>query len=197
MIENTPPRSDWFINVTQGLGIFGGDYNYTKMEFKGRFQLKPYRTGVTSVMLRAGYITDPAPLTELFNGYGSYVNTFSLIAPNSFNTMRQNEFGADIFTAIHLRHDLGALIFSDGTKFNPQFVIAENIGFGRLNTFNSSTFGLTDFRKGYYETGFEINNILRMDFLSWGVGIYYRYGPYRLPINSDNFAYKFGFLFKL
>jgi hypothetical protein len=197
LIENTPPESDWLLNVTRGLGIFGGEYRYTKFEFKGKFHFQPYRAGTTSVMLRAGYITEHAPLTELFNGYGSYVSTFSLVAPNSFTTMRQNEFGADAFTSIHIRHDLGTWFFSAGHRFKPEFVLAENIGFGSLNSYHSANFGLDDFRKGYYESGFEINNILRMEFLSLGIGIYYRYGPYALPENSDNFAYKFGFLFKL
>jgi hypothetical protein len=51
---------------------------------------------------------------------------------------------------------------------------------------------MNDFRKGYYESGFEINNLLKMDILSWGLGVYYRYGPYHLPTFSDNMAYKFG-----
>jgi hypothetical protein len=197
LIENTPPESDWFFNVIRGLGIFGGEFHYTKFEFKGKFHFQPYRTGTTSVIIRAGFITEHAPLTELFNGYGSYVNTFSLIAPNSFTTMRQNEFGADAFTSLHIRHDMGTLFFPAGHRFNPNFVIAENIGFGKLDPYHSTQFGINDFRKGYYESGFEINNILRMEFLSWGVGVYYRYGPYALPFISDNFAYKFGFYFKL
>jgi hypothetical protein len=120
-----------------------------------------------------------------------------LIAPNSFTTMRQNEFGATDYTAIHIRHDLGNWFLSAGHKFNPGFLIAQNIGFGKLNEYDSSQYGMNDFRKGYYESGFEINNLLRMNFLSWAVGIYYRYGPYSLPAGSDNFAYKFGFYFKM
>jgi hypothetical protein len=197
LIESILPKSDWYFNAVQGIGIFGGEYRYTKLEFKGKFHFMPYPTGTTNIMLRAGYIFDHAPMTELFNGYGSYVKAFSFIAPNSFTTMRQNEFGATDFAALLIRHDLGTWFPSGGYKFNPGFVIAQNIGFGLLNDYDSAQYGMIDFRKGYYESGFEINNLLQMNFLSWGVGIYYRYGPYSLPVSNDNFAYKFGFFFKL
>lgn len=197
LIENTTPKSDWFFNVIQGINLFQGQYNYTKMEFKGKFHFRLSPSSVTSILLRAGHITDHAPLTEFFNGYGSYVSSFSLVAQNSFTTMRQNEFCVEDFSAIFLRHNLGTWFLPEGHRFSPDFVLAQNIGFGSLNASNSTKFGLGDFRKGYYESGFEINNLFRMDFISFGLGVYYRYGPYRLPDKSDNFAYKFGFLFKL
>ena len=197
LIENTTPKSDWYFNVIQGLNIFQGEYSYTKMEFKGKFHFQLSPSSMTFVVLRAGHISEHAPITEFFNGYGSYVSSFSLVAQNSFTTMRQNEFGVADFSAVFLRHDLGTWFLPEGHKFSPDFVLAQNIGFGSLNAFNSAKFGLSDFRKGYYESGFEINNLFRMDFISFGLGVYYRYGPYRLPDKSDNFAYKFGFLFKL
>jgi hypothetical protein len=50
---------------------------------------------------------------------------------------------------------------------------------------------------GYYESGLVINNILKFNFSSFGVGAYYRYGPNKLPKASDNFAVKMsiGFMF--
>lgn len=197
MIENSAPKSDWFLNVIQGLNLFGGEYRYTKMEFKGKFHFQITPPSTTYMVLRAGHISDRAPITEFFNGYGSWVNVFSLGAQNSFTTMRQNEFGAGDFSALFIRHDLGTWFLPQGHKFNPDFVLDQNIGFGSLSNNNSAQFKLNDFHKGYFESGLEINNILRMDFLSWGIGIYYRYGPYQFPVFSDNFAYKFGFVFKL
>jgi len=197
LIENTLPKSDWYLNVIQGINSFQGQYSYTKLEFKGKFHFKLSSNSMTSITWRAGHMSDHAPITEYFNGYGSYVSAFSLMAQNSFLTMRQNEFGAADYSAIFLRHDLGLWFLPSGRKFNPDFVLAQNIGFGSMGNSNRVQFGMNDFRKGYYESGFEINNILRMDFLSWGLGVYYRYGPYSLPNFGDNFAYKFGFIFKL
>ena len=197
LIEKNVPKADWFLTLTRGLDIFDGEYSYTKMEFKGRFNFGITPASNTKVILRAGYITNQTPVTELFNGYGSYVNTFSFVAPYSFSTMRQNEFAATEFSAIHIRHEVGGKLFTAHRKFRPTMVLAQNIGIGRLDAATSTKFGMNDFRKGYYESGLEINNLLRMDFLTWGVGVYYRYGPYRLHVGSDNFAYKFGFYFKL
>jgi hypothetical protein len=192
LIEKNIPKSDWFLTALQGVNLLGGDYQYTKVEFKGRYRYTFVRGSTTGMILRSGYISDNAPLIELFNGYGSYVSTLSFTAPFSFNTMRQNEFAASEYAAIHLRHEFGNTFYPPFQKFRPVFVFSQNIGFGYLNSRSSQRYQMNDFRKGYYESGFEINNLLKMDILSWGLGVYYRYGPYQLPTFSDNMAYKFG-----
>ena len=67
------------------------------------------------------------------------------------------------------------------------------MGIGELDQENLIRYNLKDFRKGYYESGLEVNNILKFGSVSWGLGIYFRYGPCQLPQINDNFAYKFGF----
>lgn len=197
LIEKTIPQSDWFLTAIHGMNILGGDFSYTKFEFKGRYKYHLTNGSNTRIILRSGYITDNAPLTELFNGYGSYAGAFSFVAPFSFNTMRQNEFAASQYAAIHLRHEFGHNFYSPSQKFKPIFVLSQNMGIGYLNSASSTKYQMTDFRKGYLESGFEINNLLKIEFLSWGLGVYYRYGPYRLPAAGDNFAYKFGFFINL
>jgi len=195
--EMTAPKSDYYLTITQGLSILGGQYRYTKLELKGKFDLPFSAIGTTTILMRGGTMTQNGPITELFNGYGSFAGTFSLAAPYSFGTMQLNEFAAANYMAMHLRHDFSPWLFSGKTKTNPAFVFAQNIGVGQLNDLYMAQFNLKDFRKGFYESGFEVNNILRMDFLSFGAGIYYRYGPYQFSSAHDNFAYKFGFLMKL
>lgn len=197
LIEKTIPGSDWFLTAIKGLDRLGGDFSYTKIEVKGRFKFDFTPVSSTRIILRSGYISNNAPLFELFNGNGSYASAVSFIAPFSFNTMRQNEFAATQYTAIHLRHEFGANFYPPSQKFRPIFVLSQNMGIGFLNSSSSTKYQMNDFRKGYFESGFEINNLLKMDFLSWGVGVYYRYGPYSLPYLSDNFAYKFGFYINL
>jgi len=197
LIEKSIPKSDWFLTTIRGVNLLGGEYSYTKIEFKGRYKFNFTEGSNTRIILRSGFISDNAPLIELFNGYGSYASAVSFIAPFSFNTMRQNEFAATQYAAVHLRHEFGHNFYSSSQKFKPVFVLSQNMGIGSLDSSTSTRYQMDDFRKGYYESGFEINNLLRMDFLSWGVGIYYRYGPYRLPAPGDNFAYKFGFYINL
>jgi hypothetical protein len=195
--EVTAPKADYFLTIIQGLTIFSGEYKYTKLELKGKFNLPFSGIGTTTIMLRGGTMTKNAPIIELFNGYGSFAGKFSLEAPYSFATMQLNEFAAANYTAFHLRHNFSAWLFPDKFKTRPAFIFAQNIGIGQLNNQYLAQYNLLDYRKGFYESGFEVNNLLRMNYLSWGVGIYYRYGPYRFSSVPDNFAYKFGFIFKI
>lgn len=197
MHEITTPKADFFLTLIQGLPILGGEYRYTKLELKGKFNLPFSAIGTTALMIRGGTMSKGSPLIEYFNGYGSFAGSFSLAAPYSFATMQLNEFAAANFTAIHLRHNFSTWLFRDKYQKKPAFVFAQNIGFGQLDDQYLAQYHLLDYRKGFYESGFEVNNLLRMDFLSWGLGIYYRYGPYQFSSAGDNFAYKFGFIFKL
>jgi len=197
MKEMNIPKSDYYLTIIQGLTILSGEYHYTKIEFKGKFNLPFSQLGTTTVVFRGGVMSQNAPIIELFNGYGSFASTFSLAAPYSFATMQLNEFSAANYTALHLRHDFSTLIFHEKYKTRPAFIFAQNVGFGHLNDHDKVQFNLQDYRKGFYESGIEINNLLRMAYLSWGAGIYYRYGPYQFSSIHENFAYKFGFFFKL
>ena len=51
--------------------------------------------------------------------------------------------------------------------------------------------------KGYYESGVLFNNMLNQLFIGYGLGVFYRYGPYSLEKTIDNFAFKFTINFKL
>lgn len=195
--EMNIPKSDFYLTFIQGITAFGGEYRYTKIEFKGKFNLPFSSFGTSTIVLRGGTMSQNGPIIELFNSYGSFAGTFSLAAPYSFATMQLNEFSAANYTAIHFRHDFSTWLFPENFRKQPAFIFAQNIGFGQLNNRQLTQFNLLDYRKGFYESGFEVNNLLRMNYLSWGVGVYYRYGPYQFSSSSDNFAYKFGFFFKL
>jgi hypothetical protein len=197
LIQSAPPRSDLYFSVMQGLKLFESDYQYTKMEAKAKFQLRLSALGTTSLMWRGGKIFRTAPVTEWFNGYASYAGAFTLLAPFSFATMRLNEFSADQFTSLHLRHSFGSGFIPPRSIVRPELVITQNLGVGSLQQRFSAATGATDFRKGYYESGIELNRILNSSFVGLGFGTYYRYGPYRLETSKLNFAYKFSLSFKL
>jgi hypothetical protein len=189
--------SDFYLTIIQGIAAFNNQNEYTKMEFKGKFDLPFNRMGSTTVMLRGGLMTSDAPIIEYFNGYGSFAGNFSLAAPWSFATMQLNEFAATRFAAVHLRHDFSHLMFPENFGKRPAIIFAQNIGFGQLEEKLRNQFNFQDYRKGFYESGIELNNLLRVGVISWGAGIYYRYGPSRYNSSHENFAYKFGFLIKL
>jgi len=195
--EMTVPIRDYYLTIIQGITALNGKYNYTKIEFKGKFKLPSSGIGTSTIMFRGGIMSQNGPVIEFFNSYGSYAESVSLSAPYSFATMRLNEFAAGSYAAIHFRNDFSTWLFPETFQKKPAFIFAQNIGFGRLNDLNQVQYNMKDYRKGFYESGFEVNNLLRMAYLSWGAGIYYRYGPYHFSSIHDNFAYKIGFFFKL
>ena len=197
LTEITIPKADYFLTVIHGYKELYGDYTYTKVELKGKFHLPDSRLGKTTIMVRGGVMSQNSPIMELFNGYGSFAGTFTLNAPLSFATMRLNEFAAANFTAIHIRHDFSPWLFPEKLKNCPGIIFAQNMGIGQLNDKYLLKYNLIDYRKGFFESGFELNNLFRMGYLSWGTGIFYRYGPYQFSAIHNNFAYKFGFFLKL
>ena len=197
LTEITIPKADYYLTVIHGFRALYGDYKYTKIELKGKFSLPDSKFGKTTIMVRGGVMSQVSPIMELFNGYGSFAGTFTLNAPFSFATMRLNEFAAANFTAVHFRHDFSSWLFPEKIKNIPGIIIAQNMGIGQLNNEYLIKYNLSDYRKGFFESGVELNNLFRMGYLSWGVGVYYRYGPYQFNSVHDNFAYKFGFILKL
>jgi len=79
-------------------------------------------------------------------------------------------------------------------KFQPVFVLATNIGFGSLsNQQNHAGVAFKTLEHGFYESGLLVNNLLKLNFTTFGVAGFYRYGPYQLPKHSDNFTVKLSF----
>lgn len=174
--------------------LFDGNYAFDKWEAKTNFAwFTPY-LGKTEITVIAGLVEGNAPGTELFNASGTY-RTFTLFAPESFGTMRSNEFLSNRFTALFFSHSFGKLLFRKG-KFEPEFVVATNIAFGQLSDplpHKGITFNTLD--HGFYESGLMLNNLLNLPGLHLGLGVYYRYGPYGFDQEWKNIGYKFGMVF--
>ena len=62
---------------------------------------------------------------------------------------------------------------------------------------NMETWGLSDLKKGYYESGLVVDNIIRMLYVKLGFGTFYRYGPYSYEEVWDNFVFKINMTFGL
>jgi hypothetical protein len=62
---------------------------------------------------------------------------------------------------------------------------------------NYENIDLRTMENGYVETGILVRNILRQWFIGWGLGAFYRYGPYSLSKTIDNFAFKFTITFNI
>ncbi len=188
-------------------GVFGSPYNFDKIEFQFQGKKEFKYLGETSITAQAGYIHGVAPITELFNIEGSGADRFDVYSPESFNTMRPDEFFCDRFAALYFSHNFKNLLF-DFKKFHPEIIVVTNIAWGdlemqRLNNAvtqrlgNMETWGLSDLKKGYYESGLVVDNIIRILYMKLGFGTFYRYGPYSYDDTWDNFVFKINMTFGL
>lgn len=185
----------WF-KYTRGLsGTFDGEYNYNRYDLK---LIKTFRfkyLGSTTLDLRAGYIDQPVPYANLFNGPGSY-RPFTIHAPGSFATMRMNEFLSDRYIYLFVTHDFGKLLWRS-SGFSPEFALATNLGIGDLKHPNfHEGVGFKLMNELYLESGLLINSILDVaGIYTLGAGVFYRYGYYHLPETGKNLAWKINLKF--
>ena len=184
-----------FFNYIKGFNNFlNGEYSYNKYELKIKKSFFLKNLGSPSFQFQAGYIDGDLPYCNLYNGIGSY-RQFTIAAPNSFATMRMNEFLSNRYAALFFTHSFGKLLLR--TKiFAPEIAIATNLCIGDLNnTSKHFNIDIRTLRKGYIESGVLVNKIINMGFYGIGVGAYYRYGYYSLPAFKDNIALKFTLTF--
>ncbi len=186
----------WF-QYTRGIdGWLDGEYAYNRFDVKIEKSFYLKYLGRTSLLLRGGFIDRALPESNLYNGNGSY-RFFIIYAPNSFGTMRMNEFLSDRYVALYFSHNFGKLL-KRWEKFQPELLLTTNMAFGWLEHdgihYNIS---YKTMEKGYFESGFSIDNLLNLQVYSLGFGAMYRWGPYTFPQFEDNISLKVSVTFPL
>jgi len=172
------------------MGFLEGDFDYNRYDLKIEKSFFTKYLGTTSVKIAAGYIDTDIPYTNLYNGNGSY-HVFTIFAPNSFATMRMNEFLSNKYTALYLQHDFGKLLWKGGF-IEPEFALSTNVAFGWLDfTENHYNIDYKTMEHGFYESGLLVNNLLNLRIYSLGLGVFYRYGPYTFKNGWENVGGKF------
>ncbi|WP_338731685.1 DUF5686 and carboxypeptidase-like regulatory domain-containing protein [Mangrovimonas cancribranchiae] len=99
-----------FAQVTRGdKGVFGSDFDYTKVQFSF---MQPWRIGGFGVLystVEAGKIFGDVPLglLSVVPGNQSYFSIY-----NTFSQMDYYEFVTDTYTTLHLQHNFNGRLFS-------------------------------------------------------------------------------------
>jgi hypothetical protein len=146
--------------------------------------------GDLSIRAMGGMAEANAPYAFLYNLRGTFSTRAPIATQNTFETMRPNEFLADRYVALHVRHSFGNLLFKR-EKFRPVPVVVANAAWGALDKPEvHDGFTFSELNSGYYEAGLQIDNLLRSGFSSFGVGAFYRLGPNAFPDPLDNLAVK-------
>jgi len=179
-----------YLNYTRGVsGLFGSNYDYDRIDLKVEDKIFLKYLGEFRFRLMGGYIFGEVPISNTFNGKGTY-SLATLYAPYSFGTMRPNEFYSDRYVALFLSHNFGKLLF-DFKKWHPELMLVTNIAFGDMShPKDHLNIDYKTLEKGYYESGLIIRKIVDFQIYDLGVGVLYRYGPYGFDHVADNFAYK-------
>ena len=188
-----------YFNLTKSL-VFDNYYtDYTKISGKFLAKKKIRNLGISYLNIEVGYTWGASPYFTLFNGQGSYasfnegggINIYS-----TFGTMNYNEFINQQFVYVFYRHQFGLLLFRS-KYFNPKPAIVQNMGWGKLDNKDLHTgIPINDMHKGFFETGFLIDNIYADSNSEYGIGFYYRYGAYAYTEWSDNLFFKLSFKYK-
>ncbi|MFA8301243.1 MAG: DUF5686 family protein [Hyphomicrobiales bacterium] len=181
----------FYFSYDKGIkGFSEGDFDYNRYDFKMIKSFEFPLFGTTSFVITAGYVDNPIPASDLFNGNGSSYDKLPLFESNTFGTMRLNEFLSDQYAAIYFSHNFGGLLLKT-KNFHPEFEIVSNFGIGNLSKkTNHLNYEFKTMDKGYFESGLNVHRVLSLSAIKLGVGVMYRYGEYAFPEFEENLTFK-------
>ncbi|UKM65330.2 hypothetical protein GSB9_01894 [Flavobacteriaceae bacterium GSB9] len=174
--------------------VFKSNFNFSKFDFRTFYKFGIEDDHFSEITLVSGIANGNTPLTHLYHAYPNNINKetilqrFSVAGLNSFETMYFNEFFSDKFATLQFKHYLKPFHISE--RFKPQLVLITRYAIGHMkNPERHQNISFNSLKKGYTESGFELNKLL----FGFGVSFTYRYGAYHLPQIDDNVAFKFTF----
>ncbi|MBK9177342.1 MAG: carboxypeptidase-like regulatory domain-containing protein [Flavobacteriales bacterium] len=171
-------------------GRSGGERELWRVDAMIEKSFRLRMLGELSLRAMGGMADNQSPYAFLYNLRGTNDPKLPIGARNTFETMRPNEFLADRYAALHLRHSLGNLLFK-GKRWKPVPVLVANAAWGAIDRPERHRgSGFTPMTDGYYEAGLQMDNLLRSGFTGIGVGAYWRFGPLALPEPMDNLVVK-------
>ncbi len=181
-----------YATFTKGFNnVMDGQFDFFRTDLIAEYDFRVRHTGHSYMRLMAGNTEGNVPYTELHFGKSGFNNkNLSIVTSWAFETMRFNEFFGDRYAALFFRHNFGSLLFKT-KKFSPDVIFVTNMYIsGFDNNGAHKNFALKSADKGFFESGIQIDNILRVKFTGYGIGAFYRYGPYSFDKPAKNFAVK-------
>lgn len=187
------------IQYTQAIsGFLNSDFSFGKLDFRAEYEKKYLNRQKTSLLMQTGVAAGDIPLTHLYSTSPNNLDKDGIIAritfagKNSFETMYFNEFFSSQYISFQAKHAFEKYSLFGRVKFSP--VIVSRAVWGNMeNRERHSGLEYNTLEKGYYESGFELNEI----FMGFGLSAFYRYGPYHLPEFDRNISIKLSFILNL
>tara|TARA_B100000508_G_scaffold140085_1_gene139962 strand:+ start:54376 stop:56775 length:2400 start_codon:yes stop_codon:yes gene_type:complete len=174
-------------------GIAESDYDYYRLFFTIDQDFSIRGLGKLKLSSQSGLTVGNVPLTLHQVQLGTARN-WNLSVANTFETMQPAEFFADRQSSLFMRFTFLPIKLANFTQ--PTFVVHSAAGIGMMdNRAEHVNYDFNVAEEGYYESGLIIENLLVSGFNGFGVGAFYRYGPYSFDEVSDNFVYKLSVTF--
>ncbi|MCB0855963.1 MAG: hypothetical protein KDD63_27260, partial [Bacteroidetes bacterium] len=184
------------VGYIRGIPDFlGGEFDYHKMEAELSQRLITKSWGTIRLKARAGMIEGELPMSNLFFGAGGYDSSLFVFVPEYFQTVQPYEFLSDRYVNFFYTQEFPAI--PTPVKFiKPKLSLIHAMGFGTLkHPEKHQGIPFKTMEKGLFESGAIIDQIIRFNYINIayigvGGGVFYRYGPNRLPNQRDNLAFK-------
>lgn len=178
--------------------LLSDNIEFTKIDAR-IYQEKKHLSGQkTTFLLQAGINLGNAPLSHLYSVAPNNLDREAILSritfanKTSFETMYFNEFYSDRYSLFQLKHYFNKLQISKSIK--PTLILGSKVAFGDFShPENHQGIAFKTMDRGFYESGFELQNI----FKGFGLSTYYRYGPYQLEKFDRNIAIKLSFTLNL
>jgi len=181
-------------NASYGSGTEIDDFEYIKLEAQIEKRFLIYESFKSYIRVTGGNVLGEAPVSKFYSLFGLYNGEWNYEMPDFFMVMRPNEFAASKFVNAIWRGTYYTRLNSP-KKFKPEITLSSKAGFGDVPINYRQS--VKTYNKGYYESSVYFGNLYKQLYLKYGIAFHYRYGPYRLPKNKDNFAISIGFEYGL
>ncbi len=187
------------LQVSQAIpNVISDNIEFTKIDARIYQENKHLSGQKTTFLLQGGISLGSAPLSHLYSVAPNNLNREAILSritfanKTSFETMYFNEFFSDRYSLFQVKHYFNKFQISKSIK--PILVMGSKVAFGGFsNPENHQGITFKTMEKGFYESGFELQNI----FKGFGLSTYYRYGPYQLEKFDQNIAIKLSFTLNL
>lgn len=177
------------LKVTKGWsGIAEAKTDYVRMNVRFSEDVSSLRFGKLNVTLQGSQTIGNVPLFLKQNAFGTRQD-WNVTCANTFETVYPGEFYHDRQAALFVRYEIPAI--RTKAKWNePQFILHHGIGYGDFANKSEHNVAFQSMDKGMFEGGLILSGLLKINFLSLGAGVFYRYGYYSQPQVAKNIVPK-------
>lgn len=165
------------------------NYQRIALEITERIQLRGAGLLQMRILGAKTFGQVPLFLTNAVSGTGG---NWNLSVPNTFETMPASTFFNDQYTAFFFRYTTKSL----KTKLKwtaPRLGVHYAMGTGTFSNAMNHSVPVQDMRKGYYETGAVLENVLILNNTGFGIGAFVPFGSLVSPDLSKTLTLKLAF----